>query len=142
MRNSINLNDIKKDLEFCKNYWTVIYGSFLSDHFIKSRSDIDIAVISQKQKKQKNLKFWYDLIGKSPKLYDIRIFELFSLYMKIQVITNYKVLFGDPLEISEYFYQYYKIWKDMEHRVEENQFKSFREKRRLMENRKLLEKKP
>lgn len=72
-------------------------------------------------------------------MYDILVFELFPLYMKIQVIENYKVLSGgDPLEISEYFYKYYKIWKDMEKKVKENQFSSIKEKIRLMKNRDLF----
>lgn len=62
--------------------------------------------------------------------------------MKIRVIENYKVLYGDPLEISEYFYHYYKLWKDMEKRVEENQFNSIKEKKKLMENRKSFQKTP
>lgn len=138
MKNSKSLDDIKSDLKFCKEYWAVIYGSYTSEHFIESRSDIDIAIITRKQEKQENINIWYSILGKSPKMYDIRVFELFPLYMKIQVIENYKVLFGDPLEISEYFYKYYKIWKDMEKRVKENQFNSIKEKIKLMKNRDLF----
>jgi hypothetical protein len=42
-------------------------------------------------------------------------------------MSKYTVVFGDPLEISEYFYYYRKLWKDVEKRYLENQFTSYKE---------------
>jgi len=33
-------------------------------------------------------------------------------------MEGYKILFGDPLEISEYFYFWRKMWNDFGHRIE------------------------
>lgn len=135
MKEYKSLESIKQDLKFCENYWVVIYGSYITDHFIANRSDIDIAVITQKKDEEKNLEIWNSLLGKTPSIYDIRIFELLPLYIKMEIINNHQVLFGASLEISEYFYQYRKIWKDMEHRIRSNQFESINEKINLMKNR-------
>lgn len=136
MKRYKSFKKIKIDLKFCKNYWVLIYGSYLTNDFIPSRSDIDIAVITQKQDEEKNLKIRNSLLGKTTSIYDIRIFELLPLNIKMEIINHHLVLFGDPLEISEYFYSYRKIWKDMEHRIRNNQFENIKEKIKLMKNRK------
>jgi len=41
------------------------------------------------------------------------------------------VLFGDDLDISEYFYKYRKRWEDVKNRIFSNQFKDFRERMRI-----------
>ena len=117
-----SIEEIKNDLYFCQKYWVIIYGSYLTDYFIPYRSDIDIAIVTKKKSKVHNTKIWKSILGKATSLYDIKIFELLPLYIKIEIINNYKVIFGDDLEISEYFYQYRKIWKDIKHRIQSNQF--------------------
>ena len=67
-------------------------------------------------------------MGQFPLKFDIRIFELFPIDIKISIVQNYEVLFGDPLEISEYFYEFRKKWDDCKHRILTNQFSSYREK--------------
>ncbi|HDH44732.1 MAG TPA: nucleotidyltransferase domain-containing protein, partial [Thermococcus sp.] len=66
------------------------------------------------------------------------------LYIKIEIIRDYKVICGDELEISEYFYHFRKLWKDMEKRIKENQFSGVKEKvslrRRANEKAKILRK--
>lgn len=136
MNNSNYLNDIKEDLKKLNKLWVVIYGSFLTDYFIPHRSDIDIAVITQKQDKESNIAIWKKFLGEFSEKYDIKIFELLPLNIKIEVIENYQVVFGNPLEISEYFYHYRSIWKDTIHRIESNRFKSIKEKIELLERRK------
>ncbi|MFO7795695.1 MAG: nucleotidyltransferase domain-containing protein [Promethearchaeati archaeon] len=136
MKNSKNLEKIKNDLKFCNEYWTIIYGRFLSDNYIVNRSDIDIAIITKIKNKAKNIETWDALLAKAPSNYDVRVFELFPLYIQIDIIQNYKTIFGDALEISEYFYPYRKIWRDILPRIKENQFESIQEKLRLMEYRK------
>jgi len=136
MNNSNYLNDIKEDLKKLNKLWVVIYGSFLTDYYIPHRSDIDIAVITQKQDKESNIAIWKKFLGEFSEKYDIKIFELLPLNIKIEVIENYQVVFGNPLEISEYFYHYRSIWKDTIHRIESNRFKSIKEKIELLERRK------
>lgn len=136
MKNSNYLNEIKKDLKKIDKFWVVVYGSFLSDYYIPYKSDIDIAIITQKREKESNILIWKNLWGEFSETYDIKIFELLSLSIKIEVIENYQVVFGNPLEISEYFYHYRSIWKDMIHRIESNRFKSIQEKIELLEQRK------
>ncbi len=128
MISSVSLNKLKEDLVFYKGYWTILFGSALSQDFIPERSDIDIAIITQKKDKNANIAIWESILGFIPPNYDIKIFELLPLYIQIDIIKNYLVLFGDSLEISEYFYYYRKIWKDMAIRIDNNQFNSIQEK--------------
>ena len=136
MKNSISPNKIKNQLNFCHSYWVIIYGSYLKEEFISGRSDIDIAIITRTKDKLKNLDLWRSLLVKVPKNYDLRIFELLPLHVQIDIIQNYLVLFGDTLEISEYFYQYRNIWKEMINRIKSNQFQNIQEKLNLIEHRK------
>lgn len=129
------LDKIRKDLLFIKEqgYSAVLYGSYVRNEDTP-RSDIDVAVINSKiRDKKKNMKIWWQLLGKASSIYDIRIFELLPLYIKIEIIEEHIVLFGDELELSEYFYFYRKLWKDQVHRIEENQFSSIREKIETLE---------
>ena len=127
------LNNVKEDLKKIDNFWVVIYGSSLSEYYIPLKSDIDIAIITQIKEKKENINIWKDIMGEFAEKYDIKIFELLPLFIKIEVIENYRVIFGNPLEISEYFYHYRSIWKDMVHRIESNRFKSIKEKIELLE---------
>ena len=134
--NDLNqLNKIRKDLAKLNQHSVVIYGSFLSKYYIPHKSDIDIAIITHHQEKDKNIAIWKELLGEFNEKYDIKIFELLPLYLKVEIIEDYRVLFGDPLEISEYFYHYRSIWKDMAHRITLNRFKNITEKIDLVEKR-------
>ena len=66
--------------------------------------------------------------GIAPLKYDIRVFELFPIYIQASITNNYLVLFGDPLQISEYLYCYRKKWDDCKHRILSNQFVNYRER--------------
>ena len=100
-----------------------------------------MSVITQINNRQENLQIWSKLLEKKRLNYDIRIFELMPLFVQIEIIKTYSVLFGDPLEISEYFYQYRKVWKDMIDRYESNQYQNLDEKINSIKNRKNLIKK-
>ena len=113
---------------FYKGYWAILFGSALNQNFIPERSDIDIAIITQKKDKNTNVSIWESILGHIPPNYDVKIFELLPLYIQIDIINNYLVVFGNLLEISEYFYYYRKIWKDMTIRIKNNQFNSIQEK--------------
>jgi len=54
----------------------------------------------------------------------VKVFEELPLYVQIEVIGNHVAIYGDELDLSEYFYQFRKLWKDMEHRIRENRFES------------------
>lgn len=123
----MNLERIKKDLEFLKNYAVILYGSYVSGEF-REGSDIDVAIITRIKDDDKNIQLLKSFIGKARPLYDIRIFELFSLKLKASVMSCYSVLYGDELEISEYFYEYRKLWDDQKHRIMEGYFGSYKEK--------------
>ncbi|AIJ04978.1 hypothetical protein JH146_0127 [Methanocaldococcus bathoardescens] len=117
------IEKIKKDFEEFKDrvFGILLYGSYAKNKYTK-RSDIDICLVGV----DKNT--YVEILGKLGNKYDIKIFEELPLYIKIDVIKNHKVIWGNELELSEYFYKFRKIWGDMEKRIRENQFKSVREK--------------
>lgn len=89
-------------------------------------------MISLEKNLEKNIELQERLLGKFPLTFDIRVFELFPIYIQISIIDNYKVVFGDILEISEYFYSIRKKWDDCKHRILSNQFSSHRERLALI----------
>ena len=121
-----SLSEIRRDLEPLRDYWVVVYGSYARNQ-CTPRSDIDVAVITKIRDPNANIKILWTLFSKIKPGYDVRIFELLPLPIKISVINNYIVIFGDPLDISEYFYFYRKLWKDVKPRYLANQFKSYKE---------------
>jgi predicted nucleotidyltransferase len=117
------IEKLKEDFEEFKDrvFGILLYGSYAKDEYTK-RSDIDICLVGVDKDT------YMEILGKLGNKYDIKIFEELPLYIQIDIIKNHKVIFGDELELSEYFYKFRKIWRDMEKRVRENQFKSVREK--------------
>lgn len=125
---SDELRKIKENLKSLKEkYDVVVYGSYVEGG-MRPNSDIDVAVLSYKTEEDENIKLHKELLGKLPLKYDIRVFELLPIYIQISIVENYKVVFGDPLEISEYFYYFRKKWDDCKHRILFNQFESYRER--------------
>lgn len=130
--NSVELGEVRNSFETLEEkYEVIMYGSQVEGGS-RPISDIDIAVITRKGSREDNVKIQEDLLGILPLKYDIRVFELYPIYIQISVIENYKVVFGDPLEISEYFYQYRKKWDDCKHRILSNQFVSYKERLSLI----------
>ena len=117
------IEKLKEDFEEFKDrvFGILLYGSYAKDEYTK-RSDIDICLVGVDKDT------YMEILGKLGNKYDIKIFEELPLYIKIDIIKNHKVIWGNELEVSEYFYKFRKIWRDMEKRIEENQFKSVREK--------------
>ncbi len=125
---SVELRKIKEKLKLLEEkYDVVIYGSYVEGG-MRPNSDIDVVVLSYETNKEKNIKLQKGLLGKFPLKYDIRIFELLPIYIQISIIKNYIVIFGDLLEISEYFYFFRKKWDDCKHRILSNQFSSYQER--------------
>lgn len=135
MKNSISIQQIKGDLNFLKNKWVIVFGSWLSNYYMPERSDIDVAILSRNQNRGNNLQFWADIIGNAPSNYDLRVFEILPLTLQMNIIRHYQVIYGDPLEISEYFYYYRKIWSYVHFRIEENKIKTIGEKIRGIKKR-------
>ncbi|MHA1616204.1 MAG: nucleotidyltransferase domain-containing protein [Candidatus Njordarchaeales archaeon] len=105
---------VRKIFDLQEVHSILIFGSFAKGE-ISERSDIDICVVAPGVKNKE--KFTNKIAGMLPKNYDVCLFELLPLYMKIEVIKNHIVLYTkDILELYEYFYHYRKLWKDQEHR--------------------------
>lgn len=122
-----SLKKIKKELSDLGDHWVVIYGSYLTDYFHQG-SDIDVAVITREKDPKKNKEIFIQIQKYRQGTYDLKVFELLPLPIKASIMENYEVLFGPELEISEYFYHYRSLWKDVKRRYERNQFKSVEEK--------------
>ena len=135
MKNSILIQQIKEDLNFLKDKWVIVFGSWLSNYYIPDRSDIDVAVLSKNKNRECNLQFWADIIGNAPSNYDLRVFEILPLTLQMNIITNYQVIYGDALEISEYLYYYRKTWSYARFRIEENKIKTISEKKKGIKKR-------
>ncbi|MBI2669444.1 nucleotidyltransferase domain-containing protein [Candidatus Woesearchaeota archaeon] len=126
-----SLDEIRKNLASLQKYDLVVYGSY-SKGTRTARSDIDVAVITRKKEYAENVKIWKALLGKVPLPYGLKIFELLPLDIQMGIIENHRVLFGNALDLSEYFYTYRKAWNDVRQRFQENQFSSIRQKIVLM----------
>ena len=133
------MSEIRNDLLSLETYSVVLFGSCVTGDYT-SRSDIDIAVITKNEDKSKNSKLLFELLGKIPPQYDLKIFELLPLHVKISVIERYIVIFGNAVDISYYFYKYRKLWSKVRHRYESNLFTSAQEQRDGFERLKRLKK--
>ena len=113
----MNLEQIKKDLAVMSQWEAVLFGSFAAGDSGPS-SDIDVAVITRLKNRKRMFDVQIEISGMAPDNYDVHVFELLPLSVKGSIINQYIVLFGDPLEIGEYFYKVRKIWEDFVHRME------------------------
>jgi predicted nucleotidyltransferase len=111
---------LKKDLEFIKDdaQGILLYGS-CAMNTANERSDIDICII-----KPQTTGILHRIFQKVGGRYDIKIFEDLPLYVKIDVIENYRIIYGDEPSISYYLYHFRKNWEDMRHRITSNRFKT------------------
>jgi len=131
---SYDVEYVKQKLaKYEQNYEVVVFGSHVEGG-AGPHSDVDLAVISRQQNVNKNISLQKELLGIFPPLeYDIRVFELLPIQIKISIIRQYDVIFGDPLEISEYFYRFRKIWEDSKDRYLSNQYSSFKEQLEIIQ---------
>jgi predicted nucleotidyltransferase len=111
---------LKKDLEFIKDdtQGILLYGSCASN-IANERSDIDICLI-----KPRTTGILNRIFQKVGGRYDIKIFEDLPLYVKMDIIENYRVIYGNEPPISYYLYHFRKNWEDMRHRINSNRFKT------------------
>ncbi|GAF98013.1 unnamed protein product [marine sediment metagenome] len=125
---SPKIEEMKEILKPLKEYLEVILFGSAVEGGMRPESDIDIAVISRKKNKNQNIVLQKSILGRLPLKFDVRIFELYPIDIQISIINNYEVIFGDLLEISEYFYYFRKKWDDCKHRILSNQFTSYHER--------------
>lgn len=131
--NRLKMNEFTEIFSPIKDkYEVILFGSFVEGGF-RAESDIDIGVISRNRNSKYNIELQKELLGQFPSKFDVRVFELFPIDIQISIIQNYEVLYGDPLEISEYFYSFRKKWDDCKHRILSNQFSSYHERLSLSE---------
>lgn len=111
---------LKKDLEFIKDeaQGILLYGS-CAMNTANERSDIDICLI-----KPRTTGILNRIFQKVGGRYDIKIFEDLPLYVKMGVIENYRVIYGNESSISYYLYHFRKNWEYMKHRITSNRFKT------------------
>lgn len=113
--------DFKEFRESCMGI--LLFGSYAGEEPTK-RSDIDVCMVKPSEG------ILDDVLGKLGGKYDIKVFENLPLYVKIEVIMHHEVIYGDELDISEYFYFFRRLWRDMEHRITRNEFTDFAERMR------------
>lgn len=122
--------EIREDLRAISDFEAVIFGSYVTREF-REGSDINVAVITRTRDRRKNMEIQKKLFSLARPPYDLRVFELLPIKVKASVMNDYIVLFGDELEISEYFYHWRKIWDDMKYRISYHE--SLEEKIRAIE---------
>jgi hypothetical protein len=110
---------VKEDFSFLekKVLGILLYGSTQRNEY-NEKSDIDICIVAPKQEPRKILKEVFRKVDVYGKKYDVRIFEELPLYIKIEIIRNHTVVFGDIYDLYEYFYSIRKLWDDQKHRQE------------------------
>lgn len=117
---------IEKIMEDFKPFKDEVEGILLFGSSVKNqktqRSDIDICLVKPKSD-DILFKVFEEVGGK----YDVKIFEKLPLTLQIDIIKNHRVLFGDEVELSYYFYRYRKLWKDNKPRIEKHSFKNVEE---------------
>ena len=128
----MNLKKLRIDLQPLSNYEVVVFGSQVTGG-TRPNSDVDVAIITREKNKEKNIQLYNQILGKVPSKYDIKIFELLPIHIQMSIINDHIVIFGDKIELSEYFYFYRKIWNDCKHRILGEQFNHYEEKLAAMD---------
>lgn len=80
-----------------------MFGSYVEGGF-RPNSDIDICILSHSRRKEVQEKIMSQNEGSFPKIYELHIFESFPITIQYSIWSNYIVLFGNEIEISEYLY--------------------------------------
>jgi len=135
---SLTIKNLEDHFQPLKDkYWVLLYGS-RADETHSPFSDYDIAIITQSYQQTHNNQVQWDVLKFFIQGLDIRVFELLPLTVQISIIRNYRVIWGDPLEISEYLYVYRKKWNDCKHRILSNQFSHYTERLKYWQTRSVL----
>ena len=124
--NSLKIENLAEVLNPLRGKYEVVLYESQVEGGVRPDSDIDIGVITRETNIETNIETQKELLGIFLLHFDVRVFELFPIYIQISIIETYQVIFGDILEISEYFYSFRKKWDDCKHRILSNQFSSYR----------------
>lgn len=107
----------KRDFQFLQDrvLGVMLFGSWARGE-ASERSDIDICIVAPEAEDKAAL--WREAISRlRDERYEVRIFELLPLYMKMAVIEEGVVVFSkDGLDLYEYFYPFRRDWGDQKHR--------------------------
>ncbi len=131
----LDLNKIRDDLRVLGRRDVVLFGSYVRSE-ARPNSDIDIAVVTRCLDKDQNLDFFQSLIGSVSPIYDLKVFELLPLKIQKSIADEFVTIFGDPLDLSEYFYFYRKRWADCRYRIIDNSYSSYKEQVQAMQAKK------
>ncbi|MHA1699980.1 MAG: nucleotidyltransferase domain-containing protein [Promethearchaeota archaeon] len=131
------IDELKRDLRPLSSWEVVVYGSLVEGGF-RPESDIDVAVITRSDDRDHNMMVLDGILGIVPERYDVKVFELLPVHVRMAIVLNYIVIYGDRLEISEYFYKTRKEWDDCKFRILENQYSSFQERLDALHRRKKI----
>ncbi|MBN1234900.1 MAG: nucleotidyltransferase domain-containing protein [Methanotrichaceae archaeon] len=113
---------VKKKLSFLQDpFWeerilgVLLYGSQVRGE-AGPRSDIDLCLVAPQATDRAAL--WRKFISLlRDDQYDVHIFEILPLHIKMSVIEEGVVLHSrDVLELYEYFYPFRREWEDQKHR--------------------------
>lgn len=107
----------KRDFQFLQDQvlGIMLFGSWARND-ASERSDIDLCLVAPEVEDKAAL--WREAISEPrDSRYDVRIFELLPLYMKMAVIEEGLVIYArDILDLYEYFYPFRRVWEDQKHR--------------------------
>ena len=113
---------VKEELQFlAKPSWekrvlgVLLYGSWARGD-AGPDSDIDLCLVAPEAEDRAGL--WREFVSHlRSENYDVRIFEILPLHIKMAVIEEGSVLWSrDILELYEYFYPFRREWDDQKHR--------------------------
>lgn len=135
--NSKKLKEIQSDLAELSSFDVILFGSQVEGG-ARPTSDYDITIVTGEKQEESNLLSFKKILGMVAPPYEAHIFELLPIHIQISVIKNYQVIFGDHLEISEYFYPFRKAWEDCKRRIISNQITGFKEREKLQANSKRI----
>lgn len=93
----------------------LLYGSVVKDE-CNERSDIDLCVVAPAARDKIEFSRWI-LSNVRDEQYDVRLFELMPLYLRMEVVEYGEVVYSrDIYELYEYFYTFRKLWEDQKRR--------------------------
>ncbi len=131
----LDLNKIRKDLQALEGRDVVLFGSYVREE-ARPKSDIDVAIVSHCLDRDQNSVFLQSMIGIVSPIYDLKVFELLPLKIQKSIADEFVTVFGDPLDLSEYFYFYRKRWADCRYRIFDNSFTSYMEQGQALQAKK------
>ncbi|HJH25463.1 MAG TPA: DNA polymerase subunit beta [Methanophagales archaeon] len=110
---------VREDLRFLFDNRSVLgvllYGSVVAGESTE-RSDIDVCVVAPAAGDTVAFSRWI-LSNVKDERYDVRVFELMPLYLKMEVVEHGVVVHvRDIYELYEYFYAFRKSWDDQKQR--------------------------